>query len=160
MTSDTGLKITFSKRPFAEAVMRGSPVHSEIQGKVLFYKARCGVVVCAELTGLPTGSDCNSPVFGFHIHSGAKCTGNNTDPFADTNGHYNPHNCQHPYHAGDLPPLFGACGGAFSVCLTDRFSPDEIIGKTVIVHAHYDDFVTQPSGNSGEKIACGVIKRI
>lgn len=41
--------------------------------------------------------------------------------------------------------------------MTDRFTIDETIGKTVIIHAKPDDFVTQPSGNAGEKIACGVI---
>ena len=41
--------------------------------------------------------------------------------------------------------------------MTDRFFVDEIIGKTIIIHAHLDDFTTQPSGNSGEKIACGEI---
>lgn len=42
--------------------------------------------------------------------------------------------------------------------MTDRFTVNEVIGKTVIIHLHPDDFATQPSGNSGEKIACGVIK--
>lgn len=43
---------------------------------------------------------------------------------------------------------------------TDRFYVDEIIGKTVIVHEDPDDFHTQPSGNAGKKIACGVILRL
>lgn len=42
---------------------------------------------------------------------------------------------------------------------TDRFSVEEIVGKTIIIHSNVDDFTTQPGGNSGEKIACGVIKR-
>lgn len=77
--------------------------------------------------------------------------------FPHSGSHYNPNDCPHPYHAGDLPPLFGANGFAFSVFLTDRFTVHEIIGKTVIVHASPDDFQTQPSGNAGEKIACGEI---
>ena len=92
-----------------------------------------------------------------HIHSGMSCTGNKTDNFADAMTHYNPDNCPHPYHAGDMPPIFGVNGTAFSVFLTDRFSVKEIIGKSVIIHANPDDFTTQPSGNSGEKIACGII---
>ena len=43
--------------------------------------------------------------------------------------------------------------------LTDRFTLKEIIGRTVVIHSMPDDFTSQPSGNSGEKIACGVIKR-
>lgn len=72
--------------------------------------------------------------------------------------HYNPDNCQHLYHAGDMPPLFGVDGSAVLLFLTNRFSVEEIIGRTVIIHARPDDFMTQPSGNSGEKIACGVIR--
>ena len=65
----------------------------------------------------------------------------------------------HPYHAGDMPPLFGEKGEAFSVFMTKRFRVDDIIGKTVIIHSMPDDFTTQPAGNSGEKIACGIIRR-
>ncbi|MBP3600475.1 MAG: superoxide dismutase family protein [Clostridia bacterium] len=56
-----------------------------------------------------------------------------------------------------MPPLFEVNGRAFSVFLTDRFSVPQILGKTVIIHALPDDFTTQPSGNAGEKIACGII---
>ncbi len=48
-------------------------------------------------------------------------------------------------------------GYAFSAFLTDCFSLSEVMGKTVIIHGNPDDFTTQPSGNSGEKLACGVI---
>lgn len=65
----------------------------------------------------------------------------------------------HPYHAGDLPPLFSANGNAVLEVLTDRFNIHQIIGKTIIIHRNPDDFTTQPSGNAGEKIACGVIKK-
>jgi len=75
-------------------------------------------------------------------------------------GHYNPDNLPHPYHSGDMPPLFGNDGTAFSVFLTNRFKIDEIIGRTVVIHAQPDDFTSQPSGNSGEKIACGIIEEI
>lgn len=117
-----------------------------------------GVIVRAEIINLPRGTGiCNNPIFAFHIHSGNRCEGNAEDPFADAGSHYNPNNCPHPYHAGDLPPLFSANGRAISVFLTDRFTVREIIGKTVIIHSSLDDFTTQPSGNAGKKIACGVI---
>lgn len=57
-----------------------------------------------------------------------------------------------------MPPLMGTDGKAFSMFMTDRFTVNEVIGRTVIIHLHPDDFAAQPSGNSGEIIACGVIK--
>ena len=77
---------------------------------------------------------------------------------SDAKAHYNPDNCEHPYHAGDMPPIFGNNGYAFSIFLTNRFCTDEIIGKTVIIHLQPDDFHSQPSGDSGAKIACGEIR--
>jgi len=77
------------------------------------------------------------------------------DPFSDVMSHYNPNGCEHPYNDGDLPPLFGNGGYALCAFLTDRFSVNDVIGRTVIIHDQPDDFTTQPSGNSGTKIACG-----
>jgi Cu-Zn family superoxide dismutase len=48
---------------------------------------------------------------------------------------------------------------AYLSVLTDRFNVSDIIGRTVIIHNMPDDFTSQPSGNAGEKIACGVIKK-
>ena len=148
----------FRRLADAAAFVDGSTKYPDIHGRVLFYQMKDGVIVRAEVSGLPQGTGkCDSPIFAFHIHGGGSCEGNGKDAFADAGTHYNPKDCPHPYHAGDLPPLFGAGGKAFSVCLTDRFTVSDIIGKTVIIHASADDFTTRPSGNAGEKIACGVI---
>lgn len=158
MQNFDGFCAVLRRRADAAAILAGSAKYPDIHGMVLFYGLRGGVIVRAEITGLPKGENpCDSPIFAFHIHGGGNCGGNDTDPFADAGTHYNPNDCPHPYHAGDLPPLFGADGNAFSVFLTDRFTLPDILGKTVILHAKPDDFTTQPSGNSGEKIACGVI---
>lgn len=147
------------RRPHAAAIISGSDKYPAIHGRVLFYQLHGGVIVYAEITGLPAPEKpCTSPIFAFHIHSGAHCAGNIEDAFADAGTHYNPCDCPHPYHAGDLPPLFSANGNALSMCLSDRFTAAEIIGKTVIIHSSPDDFTSQPSGNAGEKIACGVIQ--
>lgn len=144
--------------PHAAARLKGSSRYPQLRATVEFYQTGPGVLVAAYASGLPQpGVVCRKPIFAMHIHSGGSCSGNEADPFADAMTHYNPHNCTHPYHAGDMPPLFGADGTAFSLFLTDRFSVSEIIGKSVIIHANPDDFTTQPSGNSGEKIACGII---
>ncbi|MGN0653817.1 MAG: superoxide dismutase family protein [Oscillospiraceae bacterium] len=141
----------------AVAFVKGKARFSTVDGTVRFYQLRSSVVVRAEIEGLPKGCCCNSPIFAFHIHDGEECSGNILDAFADADGHFNPDNCRHPYHAGDMPPLFGADGKAVLIFLTDRFSVKEILGKTVIIHSLPDDFRTQPAGLSGEKIACGVI---
>lgn len=144
----------------AAAYIRGSEKYPDIRGRAAFYTMGSAVLVRAEIMGLPKTADkCEKPIFAFHIHAGADCSGTADDAFANAGMHYNPDNCMHPYHAGDMPPLLGVNGNALSVFMTDRFTIDEIIGKTVIIHAKPDDFVTQPSGNAGEKIACGVILR-
>ncbi len=212
-------------RPDAVAEICGAPDFPRLRGKVRFYQTSCGVLVAADIAGLPTeplkgqnegscrerrsaescgtprftrtdrcgreryscqdpmplfetgascapcsrkesrdflsscdkNDDCQSRIFGFHIHEGGCCRGNESDPFADTLSHYNPNGCEHPAHAGDLPPLFGNKGCAFSAFLTDRFTVEEIIGRTVVIHDMPDDFTTQPAGGSGSKIGCGVI---
>lgn len=143
----------------ALAIVKGRAGLPELSGTVLFQQTPRGVLVTADIFGLPKGEPpCGERIFAFHIHEGASCSGNAADPFADAGSHYNPHGCPHPYHAGDLPPLFGADGRAYLSVLTNRFTVDEIIGKTVIIHSKPDDFTTQPSGNAGEKLACGVIR--
>ena len=144
--------------PQGWAVVKGSAKYPNISGIVRFYETAFGVLVATELTGLPVaGGPCQNSIFAFHIHEGGSCTGNESDPFFDVGSHYNPQSCPHPYHEGDLVPLFGAGGYAFSVFLTDRFQVREVIGRTVIVHHSFDDFTSQPAGNAGEKIACGEI---
>lgn len=144
--------------PKAAAIINGDNKHPNLHGMVLFFDTAQGVLVATQINDLPkTNNPCAQPVFGFHIHSGEDCSGNKDDPFANTGMHFNPNNCPHPFHAGDMPPLFGVSGSALSVFLTDRITLDEILGKTVIIHSKADDFTTQPSGNSGTKIACGKI---
>lgn len=145
-------------QPTAIAFVEGSPQYPNISGTVCFYQAEEGVYVVPDIYGLPQGSGrCDLPIFAPHIHSGSSCTGTAADPFADADGHFNPNGCEHPFHAGDLPPLFGNAGHAWYAVLTNRFSATDVIGRTVIIHAHQDDFNSQPSGNSGAMIACGEI---
>lgn len=152
------LNVYLRRRPDAYANINGSQLYPKINGNVRFFGTPYGVIVVSMIEGLPMleGSH-GSPIFAYHIHSGESCTGSIDDPFSSVRMHYNPTNRPHPYHSGDLPPLFGAGGYAFSAVLTDRFTVDEIIGKTIIIHSAPDDFTTQPSGNSGAKLACGEI---
>lgn len=148
-----------TNKNYAEALIKGSPEYPKITGIARFKETQNGTLVSISLRGLPLAENkCGQRIFAAHIHAGGECTGNSDDPFANAGSHFNPKNCPHPFHAGDLPPIFSAGTTAALAFVTNRFTPAEIAGKTIIIHGGVDDFHTQPSGNSGEKIACGVIK--
>ena len=140
------------RRSAAVAFLQGSREHSGITGEVRFYQFPGAILVEADVLGLPNNG---SGFFGFHIHEGADCGG--TD-FSATGGHYGGKVTNHPRHAGDLPPLLSRGGRAYLAVMTDRFSIRDILGRTVVIHGSPDDFKTQPSGDSGRKIACGSIQ--
>ena len=139
------------KRPDAVARIRGGMEAPQLSGCVWFYQENGYVLIAARICGLPKSE---TGFFGFHIHQGDNCLGKD---FSGTEGHYNPTSQPHPKHAGDLPPLLECRGNAFLSFRTDRFSVGEIIGRTVVIHRDPDDFHSQPAGDSGMKIACGVI---
>lgn len=139
------------RRPDAVASISGGQSAPGLYGSVKFYTVGQGSLVVAEIYGLPKSE---AGFFGFHIHEGTGCGG---PDFEETASHYNPNQTSHPSHAGDLPPLLSCHGAVFMSFRTDRFTPEEIRGKTVVIHEMPDDFHTQPAGNAGKKIACGVI---
>lgn len=151
--------MVLSRKPDAVAYIKGSSKYPTLRGKAEFYAVKGGVIVVSEAFGLPSAAPRPFGVFGYHIHEGANCAPNGGEHFGNTGGHYNPSRTPHPYHAGDLPPLFSNYGFAFGAVYTARFSLSDILGRTIIIHSGVDDFTTQPSGESGEKIACGVIER-
>jgi Cu-Zn family superoxide dismutase len=119
-----------------------------------------GVLVHVQLAGLPPGPH------GFHVHAVGKCE----PPFATAGGHFNPdahhHGMMNPgFHAGDLPNLYVAADGtvtaeAFTTFVSLGDGPTGLFGPAgtaLVVHAGPDDYKTDPSGNSGDRIACGVI---
>ena len=129
-------------KPAAWAAVSGEG----IRGMVHFYDTEGGAVVTAEIHGLPENG---TGFFAFHIHENGNCP--------EPGGHYNPEGKSHPLHAGDLPPLLSAGGKAWMAVLTDRFRPEDVAGRTVVIHGGADDFRIQPAGNPGKRIACGVI---
>jgi len=141
------------KRPVAYARIRGGRAAPGLIGMVKFYQHSAGVIVEAQVTGLPENG---TGIYGFHIHEGTACLG---DMFPTTGNHYNPLGTSHPNHAGDLPPLLSYGGRAWFSVMTERFSIPDILGRTVVIHDRPDDFHTQPSGNAGDKIGCGVIRK-
>ncbi len=142
-----------SINPQAVACIRGGGDAPKLRGTVRFSAISGGTLVTAEIEGLPEN---DTGFFALHIHEGGDCGGAD---FSDTGGHYNPGAQEHPCHAGDLPPLLSMGGHAFLAVETGRFTPCEVIGRTVVIHGSADDFHTQSAGNAEKKIACGVIRR-
>lgn len=153
-----------NRRPFAMADITGNEAFPNVTGNVKFYAAPSGTIVEADIQGLPdmTLPTANPQIgpFGFHVHEGGSCTpASGENPFSEAGGHYNPTNQPHPLHAGDLPVLFPNNGYSYLRTYTNRFAPADVVGRTVILHEMPDDFRTQPSGDSGMRMACGVVRR-
>lgn len=130
----------------AVACIRGG---GGIHGKVSFLPRGRGTLVVADISGLP---ETETNFFALHIHTDGDCPG--------SSGHFDPRNVPHPRHAGDLPPLLSCGGKAWLAVMTQRFSVEDVVGRSVVIHCGPDDFKTQPSGDPGERIACGRISRI
>jgi Cu-Zn family superoxide dismutase len=122
-----------------------------------------GVHLTGRLTGLVAGG-----THAFHIHETGDCSA----PTADSAGpHFNPGGEPHgnrdagAHHAGDMPNVVADATGTaqVDVLLDDvelgTSGPRDVLGRALIVHAQADDYSTQPSGNAGARIACGVIGR-
>ena len=150
--------------PQAAAVIKGGPLAPQIRGRVTFSEMPGGIKVCADISGLPPyqpAKDGGQPIgpHGFHIHQVGNCEeGDPKDPFTAAGGHWNPGNQPHGNHAGDFPVLFSNNGRALMCFFTNKFTIDEIIGKSIIIHQNPDDYRTPPAGNSGKRLACGVIQ--
>lgn len=119
------------------------------------------VVVTGEVTGLKPGSQ-----HGFHLHEKGDCSAPDA---TSAGGHFNPASTDHgrvghgSHHGGDSDNLVANDQGVASV--DARFegvtigdgAAGDVVGRGVIVHADPDDYVTQPTGNAGARLACGVI---
>ncbi len=134
---------------------QGSSVH----GKISFVKGANGIRVVGDVTGLSPGKH------GFHIHEAGDCSAPDA---SSAKGHFNPYSAPHgdvnagQRHVGDLGNLEADASGKAHVDFSDvRITFDglsSILGKAVIVHANPDDLVSQPVGNAGPRVACGVIQ--
>lgn len=148
----------------AATLIRGGPLAPQITGVVWFMDIPDGTGVWVNIQGLPPyqpGINGQQPIgpHGFHIHQVGNCSpGTASDPFPNTGEHWNPTNQPHGNHPGDFPVLFSNNGKCLMYFFTDKFSVDQIVGKSVVIHQNPDDYRTQPAGNSGKKLACGVIQ--
>jgi Cu-Zn family superoxide dismutase len=92
-------------------------------------------------------------------HENASCAvGDPANPFTAAGEHWNPHQQPHGNHAGDFPVLFSNDGYARMTFFTNTFSAADAVGKAVILHQNPDDYRSQPSGNAGKRLACGIVR--
>lgn len=130
------------------------------RGLIIYHQMGDGsLMMHAQITGLKPGAE-----HGFHVHEKGDCA--STDG-TSAGGHFNPDGKPHgpqggAHHAGDMPALKADANGAIDLKAkltgpTVTAGPASLIGRAVIVHANPDDYTTQPTGNSGARIACGVV---
>ena len=148
----------------AYAQFTGSIYAPNLTGNIFFHSVQGGTEVYVEVWGLPLyqpATNGNAPIspFGFHIHEYGVCQIEDPmNPYESAGSHYNPNKQPHGNHAGDFPVLFSNNGYARMSFFTNKFKPKDIINRSVIIHQNPDDYRTQPSGDSGKRIGCGVIK--
>lgn len=131
----------------------------QIKGKATFTKVPGGIKIVADVEGLTPGKH------GFHIHEFGDCSSPST-----VGSHFNPTNSKHggpdspERHVGDLGNLVADENGHAHYERVDKIISFEaeksILGRSLIIHSGADDFTTQPTGDSGDKIACGVVEAV
>jgi Cu-Zn family superoxide dismutase len=122
-----------------------------------------GALIALSVKGLPAGEH------AFHIHAAGKCE----PPFTSAGGHFNPAQKKHGMmapdgpHAGDMPNLHIPTGGALALEVLNtavtlqKGKPNSLLGPegtALIIHAAKDDYKTDPTGEAGGRIACGVVE--
>jgi superoxide dismutase, Cu-Zn family len=134
---------------------------SKVKGTVQLNEIPPEVRIVADVTGLSPGKH------GFHIHEKGDCS---SPDASSAGGHFNPDNMKHggpdasEHHMGDLGNIEARANGRAHYERTVNFleiavDPNTIDGKAIIVHAQEDDLHTQPTGNSGARLACGIIRK-
>lgn len=160
--TSTGADTKAPGKARAQAVAVLAPAtNGPVKGRVLFEEETQGVRVTADITGLTPGKH------GFHIHEKGDCS---APDFTSAGGHWNPTSAKHGAPAGGTDHHYGDFGnieaneqGVARFARTFQWlsftGTNSFVGKAVVVHASADDLTSQPSGNAGGRIACGVIQR-
>ncbi len=136
---------------------------NSISGNLELEPVRHGVHISGYLTGFEPGS-----VHGFHVHEKGDCS---APDGSSAGGHFNPTGVAHGnptskvHHAGDMPNITGDSQGLVNVDVVVKDvslgtgAANDIIGRAIVIHGGADDYMSQPSGNSGPRVACGVIEK-
>lgn len=145
----------------AKAVARLEPTEGNTASGVVTFEQMNGTVrIVADISGLEPGAH------GFHIHETGDCSAPDA---TSAGGHFNPQGYQHgapddaEHHAGDLGNIEASEDGTAHLelevdYLTLTSGETSVMDKAVIVHSDPDDFTSQPTGNAGSRLACGVIE--
>ena len=152
---------TMSPEPLMATAQLQPTKGNKTFGEATFEQVGDKVRVAVFVQGLKPGQE-----HGMHIHEVGDCSSGDG---MSTKGHFNPHGKPHGHHAsaerhaGDLPALKANQEGRANVqididIITVAPGPASIVGRGLIVHADPDDYKTQPTGNAGARIACGVIR--
>lgn len=153
------LIVPFSTFASTAEVKLTSPTVKTLSAKVVLTEVPEGLKITADVSGLKPGA-----VHGFHVHENGKCEG---PDYKSAGEHFNPEETKHGSpaagmkHMGDLGNLVanekGIAKSEVIVKSKNKNALGQYLGKSVIIHAKPDDLATQPSGDSGDRIACGVI---
>jgi len=139
----------------AIAYISGSSLAPRLRGTIKFKAQDGGTWIYIDISGLPSPQISS---FGFHIHEGSDCGDNvGETPFQAAGEHWLPEGRLPGSHIRDFPVLIQSNGFLKFAHFTDRFVPEDIIGKTVIVHQSPDDCKTCLPGERSSRIGCGVI---
>jgi Cu-Zn family superoxide dismutase len=159
------LFVAYSTVAFAQSAETGKATlknaQGQVVGEVMLTETAHGVLIHTTLTGVPAGTH------AFHVHTTGTCE----PPFTSAGGHFNPAAKQHGVenmsgmHAGDMPNVQVAADGALTF---DVFNADVTLkpgtnslfkegGTALVLHGGADDYKSDPAGNAGPRIACGII---
>jgi Cu-Zn family superoxide dismutase len=132
---------------------------SSASGTAWFTQEGDHVVVRVKASGLAPSRE-----HGFHVHEKGDCS---SPDASSAGGHFNPTDMPHgppgsEHHAGDLPSLKADAAGKVATSFDVKgvllgAGATDLMGKALVIHADPDDYATQPAGNSGKRVACGVI---
>ena len=139
--------------------LQGAPTDTDFTGRVEVTPEGTGVRIVADFAGVDTDG-----MHGIHVHENGMCDheGEGGQHFTSAGGHFNPSGTEHacpptdPRHAGDLGNVEISGGTGHMELSLPNVTADQLNGKAIILHAGEDDCKTQPTGNSGDRLACGV----
>jgi Cu-Zn family superoxide dismutase len=142
--------------------LQGAPEDTDFAGTLTITPdGGAGVRIVADVAGVDKDG-----MHGIHVHENGMCEHHPADagkPYSTAGGHFNPAGAEHacpptdPRHAGDLGNIDISGGKGHLELSVANLSMDQLNGKAIILHAGQDDCKTQPTGNSGDRIACGVV---